>query len=160
MDKWEFQAGEIRPGASRKVVHCPVIEVGLIYSTSAIPIATWRVTSLNPFKAEYCTKAGWRPSTVTREAFQDWLNNNDLFDLFKHTAVELLTEKELKAIELLMDFSYLVADIIEEGGNCEADSREAFDKIHVLEAMIAQQAAARTYPRKFRLLGEDNECLN
>lgn len=65
----------------------------------------------------------------------------------------LLTNDELVLIDKLGGCANLFAKIIGEGDQATNDLYECVDKIHQLQHMVMAQAAARAYPKKFRLLG-------
>jgi hypothetical protein len=66
----------------------------------------------------------------------------------------LLTDDELQAMDISAELANLVGRIVGDGRTRQADLREAVHHIHALQHSIMAQAAARAYPKKFRLLGE------
>jgi hypothetical protein len=66
---------------------------------------------------------------------------------------ELLTESEFKAIRLLGDFHNLCVNEI-VGKEISGDMQEIIHHVHILQRTIMKQAAARAYPKEFRLLGK------
>jgi hypothetical protein len=75
---------------------------------------------------------------------------NDIADLGTHDA---LTELELKALKQSGELAQLIRQIIGDGPNSSHDWAEAAAHIHAIQNMVMSQAAARSYPDKFRLLG-------
>lgn len=66
----------------------------------------------------------------------------------------MLTDAELKALELIADASNLVVtSVIGHGPTRDADVAEFIGHVHAIQHMIAANAAARQYPQRFRLLG-------
>jgi len=79
--------------------------------------------------------------------------------------LNLLTEDELDALELIARFTGIVRRVIgvdeptpvepnEIWPNARHDWAEAAHDIHHLQHLIMAQAAARAYPEEFRLLGK------
>ncbi|HEY5990762.1 MAG TPA: hypothetical protein VIV12_30855 [Streptosporangiaceae bacterium] len=67
-----------------------------------------------------------------------------------------LTEAEHKAMDLCSELARAVAAIIGDGNGVKAaDFREMVLHVHALQNMILAQAAARAYPDRYRLLGQD-----
>ena len=64
-----------------------------------------------------------------------------------------LSELEFKAMQKSADLAVLMRKIIGEGPNAYYDWLEATVHIHAIQNMILSQAAARSYPTQFRLLG-------
>lgn len=67
--------------------------------------------------------------------------------------MELLTDKELEAIEVSCKLAHLLKEIIGDGPQESGDNAERIMHIHAIQHMIMSQAAARAYPHRFRLLG-------
>jgi hypothetical protein len=72
-------------------------------------------------------------------------------------ADELLTETEHRLIEMLGDCFNLYREVLGAGPTRRADLLEATAHIHALQARVMAQAAARAYPERYRLLGEDRD---
>jgi hypothetical protein len=70
---------------------------------------------------------------------------------------ELLTEQEHTTIWMLSQVYRHLRQIISDGSQQEHDLDEAVTHIHVLQHMVMAQAAARAYPDRYRLLGEQLE---
>lgn len=67
---------------------------------------------------------------------------------------ELLTADEMKALDLLTEFSILVRiKVIGDAETGHGDRREFVAHVHALQASIMSNAAARAYPDRFRTLG-------
>lgn len=80
---------------------------------------------------------------------------------------DLLSAQELAALETLSTFANQLREVIGGSGFGygsrdlydgdqfigASDWREAVDKIHQLQAMVMSNAAARAYPKEFRVLG-------
>lgn len=64
--------------------------------------------------------------------------------------VKLLTKDELKLAKLLGKVANKFTLVFGSGHDLD----EAVDKVHQLQAAVLSQAAARAYPKRFRLLGE------
>lgn len=67
---------------------------------------------------------------------------------------ELLTDHELKVMDLTTEiFNTMVQHVIARGPTHRGDVEELAFRIHAIQHMVMAQAAARAYPRRFRLLG-------
>jgi hypothetical protein len=67
-----------------------------------------------------------------------------------------LTDAEHAAMDLLAETARAMGAVIGDGGHQAAnDMREVVLHIHALQNMILSQAAARAYPDRYRLLGQD-----
>lgn len=66
----------------------------------------------------------------------------------------MLTDNELKFLELTEELIDLYDKILINGKNNNTDGLEMINKIHDVQNMVLSQSAARQYPDKFRLLGE------
>ena len=86
-----------------------------------------------------------------------WLMKTPMFDRLKGACVvsvlneALLTDQEHRAIEKLGEVAGLM------NGGLAADVNEWVDKIHQLQHTIMSQAAARAYPKRYRLFGKRAE---
>ena len=65
-----------------------------------------------------------------------------------------LTADEHRALALSADLAKAVRRIIGDGPAAAGDWAEAAAAVHVVQRMIAGQAAARAYPARYRLLGQ------
>jgi hypothetical protein len=65
----------------------------------------------------------------------------------------LLTEHELKVMDLTADLASGLARTVGYRSTRQVDMAELMSHVHVLQAAILAQAAARAYPDRFRLLG-------
>ncbi len=66
-----------------------------------------------------------------------------------------LTDAELRAMDLSAELMNLIAgEIVTDGPARERDVNEAALRIHSIQQMIMSQAAARSHPGRFRLLGQ------
>lgn len=66
----------------------------------------------------------------------------------------MLSEAELRALELTSDLSNLVVtSVIGRSEHRDHDVDEFIFHIHAIQRMIAANSAAREYPQRFRLLG-------
>jgi hypothetical protein len=71
---------------------------------------------------------------------------------------ELLTEAEHEALTLTATLTQAMGAIIgRDGAQPAKDMREVVAHIHGIQQMIMSQAAARAYPDRYRLLGQDLE---
>jgi len=70
---------------------------------------------------------------------------------------DLLTPDELEAIDLLSRASSAIRRVIGVGPHATHDWADAATWIHNLQHAVMAQAAARAYPDRFRLLGQDGE---
>lgn len=68
---------------------------------------------------------------------------------------ELLTPPELEVMDRTADLVNMVAGVMGHGPTREGDWAEFVFHVHGIQRMILKQAAARAYPGRFRLLGED-----
>lgn len=70
---------------------------------------------------------------------------------------ELLTKREKRLVDELGGWFIELCGLINENGDLEsvmsADKQEAATHVHALQNMILAQAAARAYPRRYRLIG-------
>ena len=66
---------------------------------------------------------------------------------------KLLTENEHEAVELSAQLYNLIKKIIGDGSDSKDDIQEMELYIHLIQNMILSQAAARAYPKMYRLLG-------
>lgn len=66
----------------------------------------------------------------------------------------LLTPDEHKAIDQAAELNTLIQKIIGSGPNSKSDKQEMELYIHLIQNMIMSQAAARAYPKMYRLLGK------
>jgi hypothetical protein len=67
---------------------------------------------------------------------------------------DLLTEAEREAISLAGDLATKLSEIVGHGSTRAADLAELLHHVHGIQRAVLAQAAARTYPRQFRLLGD------
>jgi hypothetical protein len=65
----------------------------------------------------------------------------------------LLTADELRALDLTGELAVVLARIPVYGPTRDGDLRELVAHVHGLQHTIMAQAAARAYPKRFRLLG-------
>ena len=65
----------------------------------------------------------------------------------------LLTDAEHELLDDLTKVANGFAKVIGEGPSAVGDRNEAVGHIHVLQNMVLAQAAARTYPARYRLMG-------
>lgn len=80
---------------------------------------------------------------MSRGATRGWL-----------AVAELLTAKEMEALELSARLSNLLYEIMGDGAGAEGDWAEMVAALHVIQRAVAAQAACRAYPEKgYRLLG-------
>lgn len=75
----------------------------------------------------------------------------------KEITVELLTEREKNLVRLLAEVAHEFAQVVRKGDShyliaCD-DTNEAILHIHALQNMVLSQAAARAYPKEYRLMG-------
>lgn len=70
------------------------------------------------------------------------------------TVNELLTPTELQAIQHTVALANLIGKIVGDGPSRTGDMNELAHHIHIIQRYIMSQAAARSYPETFRLLGE------
>lgn len=71
-----------------------------------------------------------------------------------------LTQDEHKVIELAGEiYNIMVTDIIGFDASRSGDIEELAFHVHAIQRMVGSQAAARAYPSKFRLLGEQVKLL-
>ena len=68
---------------------------------------------------------------------------------------ELLTEDEHQAVSLLADLWNVLCKVVGNGPSRRADMAEIAQHIHVLQSGVLSQAAARAYPDRYRLLGDE-----
>ena len=78
----------------------------------------------------------------------------------KRTDDAKLSEQEFEAMQKSADLAVVMRKIIGDGPNAYYDWVEATVHIHAIQNMILSQAAARSYPTQFRLLGEKLEQQN
>lgn len=67
---------------------------------------------------------------------------------------ELLTKAEHALVEKIGSAFDDFVDICGNGGSREHDLEEAINLIHGLQNMVLAQAAARAYPKTYRLMGK------
>ena len=68
----------------------------------------------------------------------------------------LLTEAEQRAMDLTAELAgLLIGDVIGAGASRHGDVSEMVAHIHGIQHAIMAQAAARAYPDRYRLLGDD-----
>ena len=67
---------------------------------------------------------------------------------------QLLTTDEIEAMQITAALANSLARIVGWGPTRSADLEELLGKVHDVQHAILAQAAARAYPRDFRLLGE------
>jgi hypothetical protein len=68
----------------------------------------------------------------------------------------MLTDAEHKAMDLVAELTRAIAGVIGDGGYQAAnDMREVVLHVHAIQNMILSQSAARAYPDRYRLLGQD-----
>ena len=70
------------------------------------------------------------------------------------TATSALTGNEHAMIAKVADLASDFMDVVGEGPTAAADWNEILPHLHALQQTILAQAAARTYPGKYRLLGD------
>lgn len=68
---------------------------------------------------------------------------------------QLLSEDEHRAIEMAGELGALLRQIIGDGPTAAADWNEFAAPIHVIQRDVMKQAAARAYPDRYRLLGQN-----
>lgn len=68
-----------------------------------------------------------------------------------------MTEGEHRAMELSAELWKAICEVAGRGQTRHDDLTEAVAHIHAIQHMIMAQAAARSYPERYRLLGE---CLD
>lgn len=64
-----------------------------------------------------------------------------------------LTPAEHRALDLTAELANLIGDIVADGPTHDADVNEFVIEIHHIQHRILAQAGARSYPRRYRLLG-------
>lgn len=65
-----------------------------------------------------------------------------------------VTAEEREAVQLAGHLYTLIAErVIADGATRDDDLAELRAAVHVIQRMVLAQAAARAYPREFRLLG-------
>ena len=73
--------------------------------------------------------------------------------------VPLLSDKQLRALDLCRELRQVLSEIIEDGGGSGlallGTTHLVFPHLWVLEQFLKAQAAARAYPDRFLLLGQD-----
>lgn len=70
-------------------------------------------------------------------------------------AVEMLSEAELRAMDLTVELVHLMCqEVIGRGPTRDNDVREFVNHVHSIQQAILAQAAGRAYPDRFRLLGQ------
>lgn len=68
--------------------------------------------------------------------------------------LELLTEAELKAMDLTAElWNLLVSDVVADGRTQKQDLHELVHHLHAIQHTVLSQAAARAYPERYRPLG-------
>lgn len=65
----------------------------------------------------------------------------------------MLTPAELEAIDLAGRLAEKVGEIVGNGPTRAHDLNELLAHVHVIQHAVMSQAAARSYPQLFRLLG-------
>lgn len=65
-----------------------------------------------------------------------------------------MTEDEHHAVALLAELFHVLSRIVGNGHPRDDDLRELGTHVHALQAAVLSQCAARTYPERYRLLGE------
>lgn len=68
--------------------------------------------------------------------------------------MELLTTAELEAVDKISEAYRAVSFLMGTEASRAGDVAELVFHIHALQNMVLAQAAARAYPRRFRLLGK------
>jgi chaperonin GroEL (HSP60 family) len=68
---------------------------------------------------------------------------------------DLLTDAEHAAMATTVTLANQLAEIIGDGTTSHGDINEAVHHLHAIQRMILAQAAARAYPDRYRLLGEE-----
>jgi hypothetical protein len=68
---------------------------------------------------------------------------------------DLMTQDEHKAMAITADLWNLLCRIVGQGRTRSADLGEACNHIHAIQHTILAQAAARAYPDRYRLLGDE-----
>ncbi|GIH95344.1 hypothetical protein ACFFMN_23570 [Planobispora siamensis] len=76
-------------------------------------------------------------------------------DLRSRNAQTGLTPDELDALSLTADLAGRLALIVGEGRSRAHDLNELLVHVHAIQHAVMAQAAARIYPERFRLLGEE-----
>lgn len=69
---------------------------------------------------------------------------------------DLLTPDELHAMNVTAQLVNALHDIVGQGPSREDDLTELVGHVHNIQHAVMGQAAARAYPERFRLLGEDH----
>lgn len=69
---------------------------------------------------------------------------------------ELLTEDEHRAIALAGELMNLLRSIVGDGPHALAELAELVPPVHVIQRAVMKQAAARAYPDRYRLLGQEH----
>lgn len=64
-----------------------------------------------------------------------------------------LTDAELGALDLTRQLANAMSAVMSSGAEFRADWSEFTTHLHAIQHMIMSQAAARSYPDRFRLLG-------
>ena len=67
---------------------------------------------------------------------------------------DLLTVEERQLIDDLGQVWNKMCDVVGRGPSRDGDLQEAVLHLHALQHTVMSNAAARAYPREFRLLGE------
>lgn len=68
---------------------------------------------------------------------------------------EFLTDDEHRAIAMAGELYNLLSRIVEFGTTRKPDLEEFRVPIHTIQRAVMKQAAARAYPDRYRLLGQD-----
>lgn len=89
---------------------------------------------------------------ATYELAEDALNK---VAQLQHRIDNMLTPDELRALDLITDVANMMGRIVGDGPMRDYDMNELALHIHALQRDIMKQAAARAYPSKFRLLGQE-----
>lgn len=73
---------------------------------------------------------------------------------------ELLTEAEHRAVALAAElWNLLCMDVVGRGRSRSGDLSELCAHIHAIQQAVLSQAAARAYPERYRLLGDEMDRL-
>jgi hypothetical protein len=65
-----------------------------------------------------------------------------------------LTDDEHRALDLTAELWKALCNVAGQGATRGADLGEAAAHIHALQHMVMAQAAGRSYPERYRLMGE------
>jgi hypothetical protein len=68
---------------------------------------------------------------------------------------DALTPDELDALDLVANLANKIGRIVGEGRTRAHDINELVGHIHAIQNAVMSQAAARAYPGRFRLLGQE-----